>query len=847
MATRKRFTKALVLRLCAVGLFICLGTFAVMHSIQNQKKKDTDETAQASQTETEDVTKVPVTTENDEVTTVSGIDDSSKAAAVPPFQTTRPSGSSGYSMGDTTSPPGTDSKGGFQPPPFRPAGSSGDAKTSFAGGTTTPPTRPGSFRPPQEPRTGGTPKMDIPPLAGRTTPPPSTGNTPALPPRQPSPGGGGFSATPGNGNNLLPPIRPAAQGNGSNPKSDIPPLRPGTTGAGGSTGGSFGDQTSTPGSRPPVIPVRPSGAAAAGAAAIGGAALGAAATPPASPFGGTQSQNGSSRTTTPPTTSSTLPPLRPAPGTQQNQPGTRQNQNTAAPSPIRPGTTPPRNNPAQIRNANTTVTSPRAQNIAAPLNSSTTTNSNLSSMARPTPGPTEQEGVQLPALAVQKIAPPEIQVNREATFELIVKNTGRAAADNVQVHDFVPQGTRLIEAMPEASPGPGGRISWNLGTLNPGQQVSIKMKLLPERAGNIGSVAHVTLGAQASAQTVCTQPQLAIRHEAPTTVLIGQDVLLNIFVENKGNGAAENVVLQEDVPDGLDFAGGQRELEYPIGTLRPGESRNIQLRLRAAKVGQVRNVLVAHGAGKLQATDNVDVRIIAPQLSLQGEGPNRKFLNRPAKHSFTVANLGTAAATNMQLVAQLPRGLQFVEANNSGQYDRNNHAVVWRLAQLDPQKNGTVQLTTMPVTTGQHEINVTASADLNQREQTTQTLSVQQLSELYFDIDDTADAIEVGTGTTYNVRVVNQGRIPANNVRIQVDFAQALQPVSVQGSVRNQINGQSVVLEPITALQPGQEILFTISANATAPGDHRTVVKVRSDDREAAVSKEESTHVYADR
>lgn len=547
-----------------------------------------------------------------------------------------------------------------------------------------------------------------------------------------------------------------------------------------------------------------------------------------------------------------LPPIRPNPGAQQsnqtnrlNQPN-QPNQVTGAPTRVNPATTAGGGlSSGQIpaRNANTGSTTGRQ--IQSTLASTPTTN--RSNIARATPGERKFEGVQVPALAVQKIAPREIQVNREATFELIVKNTGRATADNVQVHDFVPEGTRLVETMPPANAGANGQITWNLGALAPGQQATIKMKIIPQRAGNIGSVAHVTFGAVASAQTVCTQPKLSIRHEAPQTVLLGQNLLMTIFVENKGNGAAENVVLQEDVPEGLEFAGGQKELEYAIGTLPPGQSRQVRLPLRAAKVGQARNVLVVHGAGNLQASDTVDIRVIAPQLSLGSDGPNRKFLNRKATHTFSLANQGSAPATNVQMVARLPRGLQFVAANNQGQYDRNNHAVVWRLAKLDAQKTGSVELTTMPVAVGQHDINVTAAADLNQRQETRQSLAVEQLSELFFDIDDTADAIEVGTGTTYRVRVVNQGQIPATNVQIQVEFANAIQPVAVQGGLRNQIRGQTVVLDPIASMQPGQEISFIVSAKAVQAGEHRTIVSVRSDDRDIAVSKEESTHVYSDR
>ena len=415
------------------------------------------------------------------------------------------------------------------------------------------------------------------------------------------------------------------------------------------------------------------------------------------------------------------------------------------------------------------------------------------------------------------------------------------------LHDFVPQGTELIQAVPAPTSNSGGQLLWNLGTINPGQQSSIKMELMPKKPGNIGSVAHVTFSAQASGQTVCTKPELSVHHKAPQTVLIGQDVVLDIYVENKGNGAADDVMLQEDVPAGLQFAGGQKELEYKIGTLRPGETRNIKLKLKATQVGHVRNVVVAHGAGQLNASDTIEMRIVAPELSLVGEGPNRKYLNRKATHQFSVSNRGTAAATNMKLMARLPRGLRFVEANNQGQYDTRNHAVVWRLAKLDPQKTGTVSLTTMPVATGQQNIDVKVTADLNQEQTSRQTLSVEQLVELFFDIDDTADPIETGSGTSYKIRVVNQGQKTATGVQVQVDFPPAIQPITVEGGIRHQIRNQTVVLEPIASVQPGQEISFIVKANGLREGDHRTVVSVRSDDRTVAVSKEESTHVYSDR
>ena len=70
-------------------------------------------------------------------------------------------------------------------------------------------------------------------------------------------------------------------------------------------------------------------------------------------------------------------------------------------------------------------------------------------------------------------------------------------------------------------------------------------------AGEIGSVAQVTFQAQASVRTICTKPQLSLELTVPEQVLIGTTATIEIVVTNTGSGAATNVVIEEDVPDGF--------------------------------------------------------------------------------------------------------------------------------------------------------------------------------------------------------------------------------------------------------------------------------------------------------
>ena len=489
----------------------------------------------------------------------------------------------------------------------------------------------------------------------------------------------------------------------------------------------------------------------------------------------------------------------------------------------------------------------RLTNSALTTAGNASLNSSAAARTQNTPGDRDLEGVQAPALTVEKLSPREIQVQQPAEFQIVVRNVGRVPAEDVTVFDQIPAGTEFLNASPEPTNLTADRkIIWNIGALRPGQEKRIKLQLRPTQPGEIGSVAHVTFATQASMRTLVTKPVLEITHRTNPKVLVGDDVIFDVIVTNKGDGAAKDVVIQEDVPKQLEYQDGYRELEYEIGTLMPGQSKRVQLGLKAAEIGRTKNLMFASAAGGLRAQHEIDLEVIAPNLVTSSRGPTRRFLQREVTHQFSVANKGTAKATNVDLVARLPAGLRFVRADNQGRYDANSHAVYWSLAELGLDVDAAVELVCVPVDTGNQDIKFEAAADLNQRSATEQKLSVEHLVDVFFDIDDVVDPIEIGTDTSYRIRVVNQGTKPATNVQLQIDFPNGLTPTAVEGNLQNQIQGQRIAFAPIASLNSGEQLQLVVRARGQAAGDHRVVVNMQADGRQTPVSKEETTRVYAD-
>jgi uncharacterized repeat protein (TIGR01451 family) len=461
------------------------------------------------------------------------------------------------------------------------------------------------------------------------------------------------------------------------------------------------------------------------------------------------------------------------------------------------------------------------------------------------PGDPNLSGSQAPTLTIEKSAPPEIQIGKPAKFVIKVRNAGSVTAHGVEIHDSVPQGTQLIDATPAAKRGPQGTLVWDLGSIKPGEEQTAQLQLMPMNEGEIGSVATVHFRAEASVRTVATRPLLNVEVFAPSKVMKGEEVTLKIRLSNPGSGAATGVMLNEAVPEGLKHAGGH-ELEFEVGTLKPGETRELELGLVADAAGQVTNTIVATADANLEVEAKTEIEVIAPQLQVTMSGPKRRYLERNATHNISVTNPGTAAAKDIELAAALPRELKFVEANNGGQYDAATHSVYWSLEELPPQETGTVTLVTLPQQPGEAKLTIKSTAQAGLADQRDEVLSIEGLAAINFQLTDANDPIEVNGQTTYEVRVTNQGTKSASGVRLVAVVPREMKPISAEGPVRYKIDGQRIVFDPLKQLAPKADTAYTIKVKALEPGDVRLQVQVSTDDIREPVSKEESTRVFGD-
>lgn len=458
------------------------------------------------------------------------------------------------------------------------------------------------------------------------------------------------------------------------------------------------------------------------------------------------------------------------------------------------------------------------------------------------------EGPQSPQLSIQKIAPEEIQVGKPAVFRIEVKNTGPVAAQNVEIRDQIPQGTRLIDTKPAAKRGAQGELVWDLEKIESGSGASVEMQIMPTAEGEIGSVATVSFSAAASTRCRCTKPALAVNVSGPQTVMIDESMTLSITISNPGSGKATGVVIEEHVPACFEHPAGA-ELEYEVGDLAPNESKTLDLKLKAVRPGQTANLLIARADAVEEVKKQLPIEVVAPQLKVEMSGPRSRYLERQATYEVAVSNPGTASAHHVRLSAELPEGLKFVSANNNGHYDPQTRTVQWALAELPTGETGTVQLTTLPVEIGRHALQLQTTAEKTEPVKEVEQILVDGIAAIRFEVVDVQDPIEVGGETTYEVRVLNQGSKEATQVCLAAELPPGLRVVAAEGpdSLANRTQGNYLVFDPLPRLSPKVDVTYRIRVQGSQPGDHRIRVQLTAAELQSPVIKEESTRVFSDK
>lgn len=410
---------------------------------------------------------------------------------------------------------------------------------------------------------------------------------------------------------------------------------------------------------------------------------------------------------------------------------------------------------------------------------------------------------------------------------------------DVVVTTHLPEGVSYIRSQPEAKVE-GRKVTWNVGPMKKGECRPGKIWVKCECEGEQCACFCATASPVRFCSLLCAKPVLTCEKCGPDEACPGDPVHYIITVSNKGSCAAEDVVVTDNVPDGLEHSSCLRTLTFKLGSLQPCETKKVNVCFTAVKRGKVCNTAVVSACNADTVSCQWCTNICKECIELTKVGPKEQQIGKNADYQITVTNPGDKPLTEVVVTDVAPSSTSIVAANGA---TINGNQAVWKLRELKPGEKVSFTLTLTTCVPGcfTNRVHVTNCQGCNAcAEYTTRWKGRPALNACITDSD---DPICIGEPTSYTVTVTNQGSESDSNVNVVLRFPKEIVPVGAVGDTAGTVSGQTVTFAPYSNLSPRQTLRYRVDARGKESGDARVIVEVSSDSIRTPIVQQESTIV----
>jgi len=462
------------------------------------------------------------------------------------------------------------------------------------------------------------------------------------------------------------------------------------------------------------------------------------------------------------------------------------------------------------------------------------------------PGDTSLFRMTTPVIDIQTTGPTSLVLGKPGAFRIEIRNMGQVDARELTFNIELPQGVEVTElrsstgtpSKPQSANG--SSIQWDVPVLPVRGNGTLELHLLAKTTRPVElSVVAILPQIRETASVSILEPKLALAFEGPRDVLFGDSQVFKLVAHNPGTGPADNVsitimpIKKGQAPTVIDT----------IGTIPPGEKRELELELTAKQAGGLSLRATSKADGGLVSDAAHDVLVRRAEIAVSANGPGIKYAATNAIYDLTIANSGNAPAENVVIMAQLPTGAKFVSASNGGQYDEANHIIRWKLDTLASSAQHPLQIVSTLMTEGNNVLQTSVQANQGLKARNELLTRVQSVADLKLTVNDPPGPIPVDQPVEYEFRLTNRGTKEARGVQLFVSFDSGIQPMKIENS-NGTITGDQIQFATIPSIAAGQELVLKVTARGRADGNHTFRAEVQCSDPSTRLAIEESTHFY---
>lgn len=370
-------------------------------------------------------------------------------------------------------------------------------------------------------------------------------------------------------------------------------------------------------------------------------------------------------------------------------------------------------------------------------------------------------------------------------------------------------------------------------------------------------------------------PRVEISATGPARAEVGEQVKFVITVRNRGDAAAENLVIVDRFAPGFQHAQSTTgKIERPLPDLAAGESREFPVTLDVLQAGRLCHVVeIVDDETNAVIADKL-VCLIATAPPAQPQPPVQPPPARPAvsvtatsarpgpllegqrnKFSVVVRNSGATPLTQIVVRVAFDPELTPDRATEGekADYDETRNELTWTLDRLavGGRKQIDVEcVAAAPAARACCRASASADEQFEGRNVAADAEACVQVrakevepSPIGVTIASLDEPTVVGRDIRYVVRVTNNGQRPQRGLVLETTLPDGLtaRRAGTQGQVTPRFDGQAIRFDPFAELQAGESITYQLRVRADRAGKYELKITVRGDDlTQAAVAVEES-------
>lgn len=446
-------------------------------------------------------------------------------------------------------------------------------------------------------------------------------------------------------------------------------------------------------------------------------------------------------------------------------------------------------------------------------------------------------------LHMEKTGPRTGRIGVPYCYTIKVTNLTKRNVKNVEVVQSLPKNFQVKSSEPKMEGG-GNEGKWFLGDFGPQEVKVIKVCGIPTQSGNMPFCTDVTYKLpDLCINPLILEPKLTIAKRATPEVLLCDMIQFTFTVKNTGTGVAENVKIKDSLPPGLKTVDGKSDVVLDVGTLKAGESKDVNLTVKAEKTGTFTNSAMVVAEGLSGESNQTKTVVKQPVLAIAKSGPERIYLGRKITYDIVVTNKGDGPAVSATIEDAIPANTSVASASQGGA--AVGSTVTWNLGTLQPNDSRKVSVTLNPAGIGVVKNTATAKAGCAAAVTASTSTEVLGISAILLEVIDVEDPIEVGGNETYEIAVTNQGSDTGTNVKITCVLEDTMQYVSSSGPTRGTCaDGRNVIFDPLPTLAAKAKTTWRVVVKAVGEGDSRFKVNMIEDCLKRTVEETEATNFY---